>query len=831
MSGDQLQFIDYRKPKLEAGDYEFSTRHRYYSPHSTSENEGASDTATLNVRVTGERVRIDDNQIFGCYPPPGESGDFADTLPHISFTKGTLPWIRSAYNVDDEVSQGEVEIYEPWLYVMVLSENDFQAGRARDFEPCALHELKQGAYFPTAQFNSLQNDKTLTGGQKTVSSVVIKKHLFNDLLLNNKASHDDKDQLEHLAHIRRRWQELGQPVSKNASFIATLNTLAASENQDNLHGSLSAFNVPATAKKFSVVSADKTWLIQDSVNGDRLLDVVSDDGTTVGIQQMTLTRELSVLVANRFGQNAASPTSSGRNIAMVVSLEQYLTEDSLNAIDGLSDNADMRFIVLTSWEFDCQPVTINFEQRSKKLNANALKYADGEIASLNGKGDLGTKLQAGMVPLPHTFRNNDRGLSWYRGPLVPTVQSKAQWESVQLSAQALGEEGNTLVATDADKLLRYHPSDGMFDISYAAAYELGRTLSLKNAEYLKNLRQYKRAKARYIKLKQSDAQRNTKVRDLGIEIKELPYAQLNPSVVDAQRQEVENWLMKLAHLSEIPLWYLVPDNRLLPERCLRTFNVDPVWLQALWLGALSLDGRPQVTHELFAELWTERQAEIPRAGAFLRSDIVWAYPELVVDFRNIDELAVDIADDQTVDLRQLALNHFTSVQANIDLKEVKEDFEDAFTDLIEMHPPIDITDVHSLDKDLSLYLTKSRFDYVSLALPPESLHYGADFNKDAKRYRKDIKFRGNTIATIGLAMANTELGIVDIPAMVSGIKSALSTHISSEIASESDADRKSQLQRYYNNLSQFKSARIGRFMLEGEPKVEFTVGLEGVSSS
>ncbi len=824
MSGDQLQFIDYRKPKLEAGDYEFSTQHRY-------NGEGSGDTATLNVRVTGERVRIDDSQIFGRYPPPGESGDFADTLPHISLTKGTLPWIRSAYNVDDETRRGEVEIYEPWLYVMVLNDNDFQAGRARDFEPCALQELNHGAYFPAGQLSSLNSDTTLTGGQKTVSSVVVKKHLFNDLLLNNKASHDDKDQLEQLAHIRRRWQELGAPVSKNASFITDLNNLAASANQDNLLTTLSGFGIPATAKRFSVVSADKTWLIQDSVNGDCLLDVVSDDGTTVGIQLMTLKRELSVLVANRFGQNAASATSTGRNIAMVVSLEQYLTEDSLNDIDALSDDADMRFIVLTSWEFDCKPAAINFEQRSKKLNANALKYGDHDINLVEDKGDFGAKLQAGMVPLPHTLRNNDRGLSWYRGPLVPTVQEQAHWDNVQLSAQALGEEDSTLVATDADKLLRYHPGEGMFDISYAAAYELGRVLSLRQPEYLKNLRQYKKAKSRYIKLAESDAQRMAQVQDLGIHIEELPYAQLNASVMNSQLQVVENWLMKLAHLSEIPSWYLVPDNRLLPPRSIRTFNLDPIWIQALWLGALSLDGRPQVTHALFHDCWVKHQADIPRAGAFLRSDIVWAYPELVVDFRNIDELAVDIADDQTVDLRQLALNHFTSVKANIDLKEMKDDFEDAFTDLIEMHPPIDITDLHSLDNDLSLYLTKSRFDYVSLALPPESLHYGADFDKAANRYRKAIKFRGNTIKQIDLAMANTELAILDIPSMVSGIQSALSAHISSEIASETDADSKSQLQRYYNNLNQFKSARIGRFMLEGEPKVEFTVGLEGVQSS
>lgn len=824
MSGEQLQFIDYRKPTLEAGEYVFSTQHRY-------QGESEGDTAKLHLIVSGERTHIDDEQIFGRYPPPDESGNFADTLPHITFTKGALPWIRSAYTVDSESAQGETEIHEPWLFVMVLNDNDFQAGRARDFKQCALHELDKGAYFPAAQLDALRNDKTLTDAQKTMSSVVIKKPLFNDFLLNNKSTHNDKDQLEHLAHIRRRWQAVGEPVNQNAAFITTLNNLAASADHSEMHSVLSAFNIPITAKTFSVVSANKTWLIQDAVKDDCLLDVVSEDGATVAIQLMTLKRELSVLVANRFGQSAASSASSGRNMALVVSLEQYLTEESLNAIDALPDEAELRFIVLTSWEFDCVSKPVGFEQRSQKLSVSALKYADHDINLVADKGDFGAKFHAGMVPLPHTLRNNDRGLSWYRGPLVPAMHDDSSWKNVQLSPQALGEENQTRVATDADKLLRYHPSDGMLDVSYAAAYELGRVLSLKQAEFLKNLQQYKKSKSRYIKLAASDAQRMAQVQDLGIHIEELPYAQLNASAMSAQRRVVEQWLMQLAHLTDVPFWYLVPDSRLLPPCSLRTFNIDPVWIQALWLGALSLDGRPQVTHDMFMDIWSKRQAEIPRTGAFLRSDILWVYPELNVHFLNIDELAVDIADDQTADLRQLALNHFTSVTANIDLDEVKADFKDAFTDLIAMHPVIEITDLYKLDNDLSLYLTKSRFDYVSLSLPPESLHYGADFDKASNRYRKDIKYLRNTIASIDLAMTNAQLGIVDVKSMVSGIKSALSTHIHREIEQTTDTETKSQLQRYYDNLGQFTSARVGRFMLEGEPKVEFTVGREEVKSS
>ncbi|MDW3195104.1 MAG: hypothetical protein R8G66_22210 [Cytophagales bacterium] len=799
MSNDQLQFIDYRKPKLEAGDYQFTTSHRY-------RGEGSGQNAKLNLRVTGERVKIGDDVIFACYPPPGESGNFADTIPHISFRKGTLPWIRSAYSHDDE-SGDEVEIYEPWLYLMVVNENDLEDGLVRSIRPRSINDLNSDAYFPSEQLRSLKEDATLTGSQRTINTVDIKQGLFRKLLLNDRNDHDDKDQLEYLAHVRRRWGESGQPIVLPAS----------AKEQLNEGTKLAKLGLPGSAGRLSTVSNDRSWLVQDSLNGDLLLDVVSDDGKQVKVQKLKLKRELSVLMANRFAQNYKGKINRpGRNIAMVVSLEKYLTEASLEKIDHLNANRWMRFMVLTSWEFESQPVKINFEQRSKALNANAFRYTDGQIKSMSGFKD---KLESGLVPLPHTFRNNDRGLSWYRGPLVPTVNNN--WKDVHFLKDQIG----TQTATDADRLLLYHAKDGMMDISYAAAYELGRVLSLQNPDYLKNLRQYKKTQSRYIKLMETDKQRMARVQDLGIHIEELPYAQIKAADSVSQLEVVKTWLIKLSRLSQIPSWYLVPDLRLLPPKSLRTFNIDPAWIQALWLGALSLDGRAQVTELMYKSCWQDWHESLPRSGAFLNSDIVWAYPDLMAHFRNIDEQAVDIDDDLIVSLRDLKLNHFTGTSDNLNIEEMKEDFEDQFTDLIEKHPPIEITDAHQLQPDLTLYLTKKPFDYVSFALPPESLHYGTDFDGN-RQFTKGVKFKGTTAGTFNISMTDANLAIINASRLATDVKGVLDQHLKERIDQQTDPDQKAQLQGYKNGLRAFKSARIGRFMLEGEPKVEFTVGQE-----
>ena len=58
-------------------------------------------------------------------------------------------------------------------------------------------------------------------------------------------------------------------------------------------------------------------------------------------------------------------------------------------------------------------------------------------------------------------------------------------------------------------------------------------------------------------------------------------------------------------LKEVPHWYLIPDPNLLPQRTIRTFQIDFKWIQSLWLGALSLGGRTQVSAELYEKLVTQ----------------------------------------------------------------------------------------------------------------------------------------------------------------------------------------------------------------------------------
>ena len=249
----------------------------------------------------------------------------------------------------------------------------------------------------------------------------------------------------------------------------------------------------------------------------------------------------------------------------------------------------------------------------------------------------------------------------------------------------------------------------MFDISYAAAYELGRFLAIKNEEYAKALYRYKKAKSRYIYLEKEDAIRKDDVSAKGITIENLPYSKLNEEDLAEDREFIQNYLEELALLKEIPHWYLIPDPHLLPQRTIRTFQVDFKWIQSLWLGALSLGGRFEVSAKLYEELVPLTTSNIPHAGFFLRSDLVWAYPEMVVNAKYISTNSND---------------------KDLDLTQLKKTKEDTYTDYIDAQPSLPLLRQEELTPEILMVLTDQDLNYLSLALPPEVLHYGSDVTEN-----------------------------------------------------------------------------------------------------
>lgn len=187
--------------------------------------------------------------------------------------------------------------------------------------------------------------------------------------------------------------------------------------------------------------------------------------------------DYAVVVGNRL------PASGAVCTAHLVSLEGY--GPHLPAADGSPGTLPpgttaVRLVTLYSWRFTAVDLKETFQETLLAVNLDppvlALPAAPGPDP--DDPADLAVRHAFGLgyTAMDHTLREG-ASVSWYRGPLLP------------LGTPSTSASGNR----DADQLLRYDPTTGMFDASYAAAWQLGRLLALNDGAFAPALYRWKLA--------------------------------------------------------------------------------------------------------------------------------------------------------------------------------------------------------------------------------------------------------------------------------------------------------------------------------------------------
>lgn len=303
--------------------------------------------------------------------------------------------------------------------------------------------------------------------------------------------------------------------------------------------------------------------------------------------------EQAVIIANRLPARGAIST------AHIVSLEGRYKGNDFD-FQGAGNDDLIRLVSLKSWSFACLDKSQDFKGMlaSLDLNPGTLRLP----GSKNAEADK--HLASGYVPLPHRFRLGGKSVSWYRGPLIPGEN----------------KTGVSLPVRASDELVLYERSIGMFDASYAAAWELGRLLVLQNKRVSACLYNWKRANAQHIARQK---QQHT--------CSHLPaQAKAGQTKISA---EVKTWFESLRILKDVPFNYLVPDERMLPVESIRFFWVDPAWVNCLIDGAFSV-ARVTVSDydqdkALLRSIMPGTQEKI--TGLLLRSAVVAGWPGLIVE--------------------------------------------------------------------------------------------------------------------------------------------------------------------------------------------------------
>jgi hypothetical protein len=198
---------------------------------------------------------------------------------------------------------------------------------------------------------------------------------------------------------------------------------------------------------------------------------------------------VSLIVGNRAIESDATGTRS--YTAHLVSLEglgPFLPNAAGDVPAALAAFTAVRLISLRSWSFVSHDPAETFAGYfdNAAFSTGPLTITAPAPTSAPPPTTLNAALAQGYLPVNQHTRLGERSIAWYRGPCVPYATAQP----------AIGDPNAPEGAATADALLRYDDADtAMFDASYAAAWQLGRLLALRDTAFSQALYDWKRQAA------------------------------------------------------------------------------------------------------------------------------------------------------------------------------------------------------------------------------------------------------------------------------------------------------------------------------------------------
>ncbi|WP_299628400.1 hypothetical protein [uncultured Tateyamaria sp.] len=500
----RASFVQHSLPGLEAGKYTITAQQQLDHADKTSATDGPLPVVEQVFGVEGEKYTISQASVHSRYPPNEVQGEFSTSLPQIIFQDATkLPWIRSPYYRDEPVIQthtydvdGKPQEYDDdkatWLFVMSLNTTDFEGVSPRGL-------VRTGTVADlipdTMTVRSNTSSTPIPGRMPAKDMYSIFSYVFEDGKKTKKPAGSELD------------PGIGHDGTDAIKFI----------------------DIPIALFQTLAPSMQDLQLMAH-VRSVKLDNKALADGKVIDAEG-----EYAVVMGNRLPQSlpaaqAVPPVpgkpAPGTNDVFVVSLEKmecalrgyakpsYFSE---NIVDNA--NGHVRLVVLNQWSFTSYDDTsFEFKLILGSLNDRTVDpkhpsegSQDNPHMRLPNPPHFTSPTEAqkvaehmlslGYVPMNHLTRKPDvsvepkepiQTVSWYRGPLAPFAVEPDH--NGPLGGGAVGSDLSKMVYS-ADKLLRFDPTVGMYDTSYAAAWQLGRLLALQDKSFSVPYYQWQRSRA------------------------------------------------------------------------------------------------------------------------------------------------------------------------------------------------------------------------------------------------------------------------------------------------------------------------------------------------
>lgn len=423
-----LQLYDYYKPPLEAGNYTITVTQAIPGMAGAEEFE-----ATQEFVVSAPQFVLDPVQIVNQYPPAGSTGKYGEVLPHIVLRDPMLAWERSMHEHD----AGPAPEYPvPWLALLVFEEGDLLPGDGQD--PST--QTTTAGILAFQALNGSQSGKVLAPTPPIADD--IEEALAEETAHPGDASY----RVAHCQYIR-------MPAAVFIKVVPRLDELCYLSHVRKVN------------------------------TGDRPALGLSEHGL------------YSVTMANRFPSVPPTTVGASKSIVHLVSLEGMAAH--LKGPTVPAGCEEVALLSLASWTFLAQHDQPQDFKALAELLAPTGSSAESRWLRLQppppptppappsppikkelkeARDEVNRRIDLGYTPLAYHTRSGETTMAWYRGPLAP---------------QPTSSQGARTFPS-ADSALIYDTSYDVFDVSLAAAWELGREVALADVSFGPKLLHFRR---------------------------------------------------------------------------------------------------------------------------------------------------------------------------------------------------------------------------------------------------------------------------------------------------------------------------------------------------
>ncbi len=527
-------------PALKNGEYEVSINQ---SLSVMGHNLNAKLSRPFVFKVEGEEYNIGQQQVDSVFPPEGSMGDFSLVFPQIILKRSTFPWERFA-------KEGEEN--QPWLALIICSESEIGDPHSNNkIHPVHIKKSDWEAAVQGNNSNITFEEASLSTGspkEDLVSIIAAKSNILLDKL-------PSFESLQYLAHVRkiedngtgdgRTIEEKavvvchGLPVIGQKNFIHLVSLHDRFDDQNQFKPVLDSNYTDAlvSLKSWSFFCNDHFIISEELVENYK-----SQTGQTIN------TAPTGNLVENNL-----------RNVISNLTGKEYF--DKQEIIDQLPvEYADLPISPSTNDE-KIYKQQLDFLLKTFRVGhlPDILKHLNFRPGTLRvpdsfyrNRTDKEYSI-LGFLKMDYILRTGKEIDCYYRSPLLPVDPAPLDNTNVALR--------------HSESAFQYLEEAKKLNVSYSAAWELGRLLMLQNKNVSTALYKWKRTCHQLLKQEKRTIDQSNYPKPENIIVK---------------------WFEDIKNFKGIPFNYLVPEKSFIPFESLRFFNIDLNWLKYFIDGAFSM---------------------------------------------------------------------------------------------------------------------------------------------------------------------------------------------------------------------------------------------------